>query len=393
MFSSASLIPSLLADLNLNYALAGTITSAYMLALSVALLPIGSIGDRIGGRALTLAGLCSIFLGSALFAVATTYPVAMAGRVLIGAGAAAALVLPPPMLAFWFAKSEYRTVVGFHTSIGKMGSVVATWVLPPLIMAFGWRLGYGTVSLVCPLALLVAFLFLLNEPKDVGLGRGVGMAVSPAVRPKGRQSERRASLLAVVRNRNVVLMGVCEMLLFANYFGLINWMPTYFKTVVGASEVQAGFQTGFVLWGTIIGYAASGPLANFLGSCRPLYSAGLAAATVLSAVFAGGLLPLMPSWAWSPLMLTYGLCVSVMVMVLPILTTLVPVRSLGTAGGFALMVGYLGAMASPPAMGAIADATGSLAASFWLPVGATLLGFVVSLGLREGTAADRAEPL
>ncbi|MHB9092457.1 MAG: MFS transporter [Chloroflexota bacterium] len=195
MFASASLIPSLLADLNLNYALAGTITSAYMLALSIVLLPIGSSGDRIGGRVLTLAGLLAIFLGSALFAVAASYPIAMAGRVLIGAGAAAALVLPPPMLAFWFAKSEYRTVVGFHTSLGKMGSVIATWVLPPLIVTFGWRLGYGIVSLVCPLALLVASLFLANEPKEVGLGGAQGMAVSRRRQgsPSGRspQPQRR----------------------------------------------------------------------------------------------------------------------------------------------------------------------------------------------------------
>ena len=384
MFATASLHPSLLAELSLSYALAGTFTSAYMLSLCAAMVPTGALGDRLGGRSLLIAGLVSMSVGSALFAVAQSYPVALISRFFVGAGAAAILVLPAPVLAFWFKKEQFRTVFGLHVSVGKTGSIVAMWVLPPLVVSLGWRLGYGVTSLVTPLALLAAFLFLVDEPRQVGLAEQ-GMAVSRQA-GKVRERPKGEPLAKVVRNPDILLLAGGEFLLFANYFGVVNWLPTFFKTVVGTGEVEAGFQTGFILWGTVIGFAASGPLANLLGKCRPLFSAGTAATALLTLVFATGSLPALPAWTWPSIMFTYGLCLSVMVLIQPILATLVPVRSLGTANGFVFMVSYMGAMISPPVMGAVADATGSLTACFWVAVVCAAASFVTSLFIREGTA-------
>jgi ACS family D-galactonate transporter-like MFS transporter len=277
-------------------------------------------------------------------------------------------------------------VLGLHTSIAKLGSVVAMWVLPPLIVTLGWRLGFTVVSSVGPLALIAVFLLMANEPKDVGIRERLGIAVTSSTRAQARSGEERVPITQVIRNRNVLLLALSQFLFFTNYYGMLNWLPTYFKTVVGTSEVEAGFQTGFILWGTIVGFAISGPAANYFGRTRPLYTGGILATALLTVLFATGSVASMPAWSWPFLMVIYGLCLSPMVFILPILTSLVPVRSLGTAGGVALTVGYMGGMVASPIMGAIVDVTGSLATSFWFAVLCPGLGALTSSLIVEGKA-------
>lgn len=381
MFAYSVLIPALLSELQLSYTLAGALTSAYMLSLSSVMIPVGALGDKIGGRVLMLGGLAAMVAGTAVFALASSYPMALASRVLVGAGAGVALVLPPAMLAYWLEKGQYRVLIGLHLSVGKIGSVVAMWVLPPLVVALGWRLGYATISLLGPLALLFCFVFLANRPTEVGLTGMHTLAVSSP------QPARRAApglpWRTLARSRNLLLLALSEFLIFANYFGMTNWLPTYFKVRGSLSDVEAGFQTGFILWGTIIGYALSGPAVNLVGRGAPIFSAGAAISAVLTAIFATGALVALPSWTWPAIMLVYGLSVSIMVLTLPIMTAIVPASSLATANGVVLALGYLGAMASPPLIGAVADATGTLSLGFWVPVATSACASVTSALIRE----------
>ncbi len=387
MFAYSVLIPSLLSELGLSYGLAGTLTSAYMLALSLAMVPTGSLGDRYGGRPIVLAGVVLMTLGTGLFLIARDFEWLVVSRVLVGAGAAVGLLLPPPILAYWFLKDQFRVVVGLHVSFGKIGSVVAMWVLPPLIGWLGWRAGYGVVSLVGPLSFLVAALFLFDRPRQLNLNlktlavqerASVGTAPPPALR-----------LMDLARNREVVLMAVSQFLVFSNYFGMTNWLPTYFKTNGGMSEVAAGFQTGFILWGTIIGYAASGSVANRLGKVVPLYSAGAALAALLTVGFATGLFLQLSPLLLPPLMVLYGLSVSIMVLTLPILVDFVPTTALARASGLVLTFGYFGAVVSPSVIGFVADQTRSLESAFWLAVVSAACACLVSRLIREERSLQR----
>ncbi|MCL4467084.1 MAG: MFS transporter [Chloroflexi bacterium] len=228
MFAYSVLIPSLMAELHLTYALAGTLTSAYTLAMCATMAPVGIIGDRLGVRALVLAGTVALLLGAFLFASASNYPVALASRLLVGAGAGVALALPPPVLAYWFNKSEYKSVTGLQISVGKTGSVVATWVLPPLVVALGWRLGYSAMSLVGVATLLLVFAVQANRPSEVGLPDSLGMAVSDDQRERSAP-EPPLPFRQMVRQRDLLLLAISQALIYIAYFGMTNWLPTYYQ--------------------------------------------------------------------------------------------------------------------------------------------------------------------
>jgi MFS transporter, ACS family, hexuronate transporter len=253
------------------------------------------------------------------------------------------------------------------------------------VVWLGWRFGYVTISLFGPLALIAVYFLLASKPADIGLGAERAFAVSRPGGAPARPRESQPPFWRLIRNRNLILVAASQFFVFGNYFGMVNWLPTYFAEVVALSEVEAGFQTGFILWGTIIGYALSGPVSNLLGRCTPLYAGGAAVAAVLTVIFATGSLTALPVWSWPALMVVYGLSVSIMVLMLPIVASFVPVASLATANGFALTFGYLGAMASPAVIGIVADLTGSLTDSFWVAVASATLGFCFASFIREGS--------
>lgn len=391
-FAYPVLVPSLLAELGLSYSLAGGLMSAYVLAMASVMLPVGLVADRIGGRALTIAGLAVLSLGALLFATANSYPLAVFSRALVGVGAGVAIVLPAPMLARWFSPRRYPSVLGAHVSLGKTGSIVATWVLAPLIGWLGWRGGYAAVSLFGPLGLLAALLFLADEPGDVRIAADQRPTPPRSPLKRGGPQEKAVSLRRIIGSKDVLMLAAAQFCFFSTYYGAINWLPTYFKVEVGLSEIDAGFSTGFILWGTIVGFALSGPAAGLVGGCRPLFSGGLATTAALTVLFAAGLMPSVPAWLWPPLMLLYGFCLSNMVLMMPILATIVPSQSLGTANGFVFSVAYIGAVLAPPAIGATADASGSLTTGLWLAVASGVLGFFLSLFVAEGAASRRSGP-
>ncbi len=383
-FAYPVLIPPLLHELNLSYSLAGGLMSVYLFSMAAVMLPVGILADRLGFRPLVIAGVALMVGGAALFGTAGNYGMAVASRLLTGIGSAIAILVPSPVLANWFSKAQFGTVLGVHVAAGKTGSILATWVLAPLIAAFGWRLGYGIVSIIGPIALLICVLFFLDRPEPIGLSGKHTYAVPPERRSDKAERPPSLPLSALLRNRNVLLMASAQFFLFWTYFGAINWMPTWFTEVVGLSGVESGFYTGFILWGTIAGFALTGPVCRLVGACLPPYRVGVAATSLLVALFPSGALLWLPTWSWAILLFLLGISLSPMMLIMPIMATLVPGSSLGTAVGIGFSFAYFGAMVGPPLIGAMADSSGSLSIGLWAAVAAGIACVLISLFVREG---------
>ncbi|MHB1007337.1 MAG: MFS transporter [Chloroflexota bacterium] len=379
MYMLGIIVPYLLAELQLSYALAGTLVSAYLLSIALVITPVGILGDRLGGRRVLIVGTATMIAGSFLFAVADSFSVAFVSRIITGLGATAAITMSGPLAAYWFSVRQFRVVHGLGTGVGKVGSVAAMWVVPPLVVVIGWRLGFGVVSLAGPLALAAAVLVLASKPADVGLPP-VDVLAGPA--RQQRDGERRLGLWQLLRRPSVAPLAVASFFYFAAYFGSINWLPSYLAEVLKLDKVGAGFQSGIVLWGTIAGYLLTGPAANRLGRCRPLYTGGFFLAGILITSLALDVSGL-PGWVLPPFFFVLGIACSGLLFMTPMLAVLVPRGSLATASGLVFTTSYLGAVVMPPLMGLVADTTGSLAQGFWLTAACGFLGAVASLFIHE----------
>ena len=383
LYAASILTPSLLTELNLSYALGGTLISAYMLSLALVITPAGMIGDKLGGRLVFLAGAAFMSAGSLSLTLAGDFNLAFLSRVITGIGAAAVITMTGPITSYWFDVRQFRVVHGMGTAISKIGAVFSTWVMPPLILALGWRLGYGVLSLAGPISLVVGLALLTSKPTDVGLP-AMQLWVDPRATAEGAEADRCLGVWQLLRLRSMVPLCIASLFYFGAYFGAVNWVPTYMARVLGMNSVEGGFETGMIVWGTVIGYAITGPAANRLGRCRPLYLGGLACTGCLTALFATAV-PQLPAWVLPPLLLLNGLAFSGLLLMTPMLAVLVPRGSLATGSGIVFTTSYLGAVALPPLIGAAADLTGSLAVAFWLPAACGFLGVLAALFIHEPT--------
>ena len=104
--SIGSVSPLLVDEMGIDFALLGALIGIWMLPGVVVAIPGGLLGKRFGDKRVVLAGLALMVLGTLLVSAAASYALAMAGRLISGAGAVLLNVLLAKMVADWFAQRE-----------------------------------------------------------------------------------------------------------------------------------------------------------------------------------------------------------------------------------------------------------------------------------------------
>jgi nitrate/nitrite transporter NarK len=138
-FMNAILAPHLVADLHLTASDLGLLVSAYFLVSALSQAPLGLMMDRFGPRRVQSMLIAVGGIGALIFGAATTWPIALLGRVIMGVGAAGALMTSFQAVTLWFPKTRWPLFNGIVMSVGGIGSLAATLPTQWLIDLSGWR--------------------------------------------------------------------------------------------------------------------------------------------------------------------------------------------------------------------------------------------------------------
>ncbi|WP_329116634.1 DHA2 family efflux MFS transporter permease subunit [Streptomyces sp. NBC_01465] len=156
-------LPTLSTDLGADSAQLQWIGGGYLLALSVAMLPAGLLGDRYGHKRLLLGGITLFGLASLAGALVSSTAAVIAVRAVLGLGAAMIMPLSMAILPRVFAKSELPKAVAVWTAATALGMPVGPVVGGWLLNHFWW----GSVFLfnvpVVALALTAALWLLPSD--------------------------------------------------------------------------------------------------------------------------------------------------------------------------------------------------------------------------------------
>ncbi|MEV3857521.1 MFS transporter [Streptomyces sp. NPDC050095] len=156
-------LPTMSAQLHASGSQLQWIGGGYLLALSVAMLPVGRLGDRFGHKKVLLGGIGLFGLASLAGAAAGSPAAVIAARAVLGVGAAVIIPLSMAIMPRLFSKEELPKAVAAWTAATALGMPVGPLVGGWLLDHFWW----GSVFLfnvpVVVLA-LVAGLWLL--PSD-----------------------------------------------------------------------------------------------------------------------------------------------------------------------------------------------------------------------------------
>lgn len=243
--------------------------------------PAGVAIDRFGPRRVLL--VATLVLGTAQlgFALATSYPLALAARALLGIGDSAVFIAVLRLAAMWFPHHRYAVLTMLTGLIGMAGNLAAT---VPLAATLGW-LGWTRTFAFTAAASLVYALLLLR-PAVRAPYRALPSPDVPAV-PRSAVADvraawaRRETRLGFWTHQATMTPGVVISLV---------WGFPYLTAGLGWSDAAAASQLSVFVLGTLAMSFVVGPLAGR----RPTWRSPMAIGVALLGILAIGLLVLWP---------------------------------------------------------------------------------------------------
>jgi predicted MFS family arabinose efflux permease len=136
---TATLAPTLSAELALQARDLGLLAGGYFLGFSATQLPLGRWLDRYGPKRVVLVFLSVAVLGCAAFAWAQSFHGLLAARILIGAGVSACLMAPLTGYRRWLSPAMQLRANSWMLMTGSFGMLASTLPVQWLMPVVGWR--------------------------------------------------------------------------------------------------------------------------------------------------------------------------------------------------------------------------------------------------------------
>ena len=361
----------------------------------------GVLADRAGIRWTAAVGTVVMSIGGVGFALAGSFPLAFAARLLVGLGGSVVFIATLRFCANWFRADEFATMSGVTVGIAGLGGILATTPLAIVVGQTGWRaalLGLGVAGLVVGAIVAVAA---RDSPADAGL---------PEI--EGVPSAETVSLSAVVTNTKRVLGGAdtwlvgiilfCEIGVNLTVLGLWG-VPYVVQTYDGVGVTQASTYALVGSVGLLFGPPLIGRLSDRLERRTEVMIGG---GVIYTAAFAVLALITPPKLVVAVVFFIAGSLGGAFAVGYAVVKEQHTAAASGVATGVVNAIGFSGAAVFPVAMGVILDAywTGQTVAgarvytdfgyrvAFGLATTAGLVALACSLALHVRVNDARPEP-
>ncbi len=150
-------------DLETSQATVLWIINIYTLALSALLLPLGSIGDRLGRRPVLLAGLGVFGLASVVASLAPSAEVMIGARVAAGVGAAVIMPVTLAVITSTFPEDQRGKAIGVWTGVAGGGGILGMFLAALLVDVADWRWLFALPIVLVVVALVMTLASVPNS--------------------------------------------------------------------------------------------------------------------------------------------------------------------------------------------------------------------------------------
>ncbi|MEP1354496.1 MAG: MFS transporter [Tateyamaria sp.] len=350
----ASVGDGLIVAFGLDYASVGLLIGLFMAPGLILALPAGYLGRLISDRDMAVLGLMALAVGGLVSALAGGSAGIGAGRVIAGIGFLVINLYFTKMVADWFEGREIATAMSilvmswpFGIAMGQVGHA---WVAD----LYGWRVPFQIASVYCLLAASAVFFF-YRARSDL-----------PAVKSGGAGRLTRQEWLLVLCASGA--WGVFN----AAYVTYLSFGPKVLQDL-GQTAIAAAGVISVGSWLMIGSGALCGQIVDRFGRRNLVLTVCMSAAVIalwlLSQPGAG--------LAASLLFGLVGMAPAGVIMALAGLALRPEVRAFGMGVFFTIYYAIM--LATPPAAGAILDATGQAQGPIWLAM--ILFACVVPLAI------------
>ena len=148
------------------------LASAYLYAYTLMQLPSGILTDKFGPRKAASVFIILLALGSVLCAVAepmNNFNVMIAGKFVIGIGAAVIYIPIMKVLAVWYRKGEFATMSGILLLVGNVGGIAAATPMFVMMDSLGIANTYYILAVITAIIGIMTYVLVRNHPKEMDL--------------------------------------------------------------------------------------------------------------------------------------------------------------------------------------------------------------------------------
>ncbi|MBP2625746.1 MAG: major facilitator superfamily 1 [Firmicutes bacterium] len=344
--SIPTVLPLVSESLKMSSAQGGSYMTAFYMGYVATQLPGGWLTDRFGYRKVLLCSLIIMGGFTMLMSTVPSYEVGFLYRVLAGIGSGAVFSSCLRAIFDWFPGKGRGTAVGFFQTSTSMGLTIVNLLVPFIARDHGWRFAVFIAGTLPVIAVVFAW-FMLKE-------RIANSSVT-AQKTVSQSGSFFGNVLALLKNKNVMLLAFSGFFANAATWGTAAWANTYMNKELHVSLVVAGAIMSTYGLAAVV----AKPIAGILGdifSDKKQYLCG-----ILLLCFAPTLLwfgtntniqtlyilaPILgvAAYMYSPLQNAY-------------IGEIVPIHMSGTAAGFVNSLWQLGSMFCPFVIGLTLDNT------------------------------------
>ncbi|MGN6743835.1 MAG: MFS transporter [Amnibacterium sp.] len=138
-----------------------------LIVYAVLQVPVGVLVDRYGPKRVLAVGATLMVAGQVLVAVSSVLPLAVGGRMLVGAGDATTFVSVLRLVAAWFPARRVPVMNQWLGNLGQLGQVLSALPFAALLRLSGWTTAFLTAAGLSGIALVVLLLLVRNGPEGV----------------------------------------------------------------------------------------------------------------------------------------------------------------------------------------------------------------------------------
>lgn len=324
---------------NLSAAGFGFLSAFYYYAYVPMQLPVGVLMDRFGPRRLLTIACLICVIGTFMFAGTTSFPIAAAGRFLVGLGSAFAFVGVLKLATLWLPENKLAMVAGIATALGTIGAMIGDNLLGYMVSWLGWQKTVNFTA-IFGIGLIVVLWYGIRDQRRT-------QQVSGTIDSFRRNM---VDLGIIARNRQIWINGLygCLVYLPTTVFAEL-WGIPYLRHAHGLTEAGAHFANSLLFLGFTIGAPLAGFISDTLKKRKPpmLIGAAGAALIMMAILYTPGLTQ---HWL-NALMFLLGLLYSVQAIVFAVGRELSPKEAAGTAIAMTNMIVMIGAMFLQPLVG------------------------------------------
>ncbi|MCB0950642.1 MAG: MFS transporter, partial [Mycobacterium sp.] len=251
----------LVVDLSLNEAGFGGLSSSFYYPYILLQIPAGILVSRFGARSVLITGALLCTGASFLFALSQTANAAESTRILMGLGAAPAVVCTMTLAAQWFPARLFPILAALTEVFGMTGAALGQEILGFVVERSGWRtamMGAGAFSAVL-LVLIVVFV------RTRTVSGGGADERWPRVAEMARLLVSPPVLAPAMAGGLVAAAGVS--------FGWL-WGVSYLQAYHDMSLSAASLTASFYFWGCLPGMLGSAGLCSRYRIPAPLLALG-----------------------------------------------------------------------------------------------------------------------